>query len=175
MTTAFLLIYLILLLLFGATLLVNAATGIPYVPSRTHIAKKLIEHAELKKGDTVFDLGCGDGRLLTKAAKTQNVTAIGFEIAPLVYIAAELRRLFSKNRKHIDIRFKSMFDANLREADVIFVYLMPKILPKIAAKIKKECKKGTRVVSSTFKIPSLTLAKHIPKHRHYPNIYVYKI
>lgn len=175
MTTALLLTYFILLVLFGATLLVNAFTGIPYVPSRTHIAKKLIEYAKIKKGDTVFDLGCGDGRLLTYAAKSQNITAIGYEIAPMVYLAAETRRLFSKNRAKIDIRFESMFRADLKKADVIFVYLMPKILPKIAEKIIRECRPGTRVVSNTFKIPNLKLAKRIPKRRHYPTIYIYEI
>lgn len=175
MTEALLLAYVVLLVLFGATLLVNAWTGIPYVPSRTHIAKKLIEHARLRKGETVFDLGCGDGRLLTYAAKSQEITAIGYEIAPMVYLAAELRRLLSKNRKKIDIRFESMFRANLKKANVIFVYLMPKILPKIAEKIMKECKPGTRIISNTFKIPGLKLIKRVPKRRHYPTIYVYEI
>lgn len=175
MSLFFIIIYLILIILFGATLLVGLVTRIPYVPSKTHVVKKIIEIAKLKNGEFIYDLGCGDGRLLIEAAKNKKIKAIGFEIAPLMYLSAIIRKFFLRGPGEIEIRFKNMFKANLEKADIVFCYLMPYTLPTIAKKIKKECAKGTRIISNTFKIPNLKLEKHFPKDNKYPSIWLYRV
>lgn len=166
-------------ILLIATVIVHMLFLVPFVPSRMRVVKRMISAARIKPDDVVFDLGCGDGRILFEAEKklkTKNRDkAIGFEIAPLVYFFAWARKFIARSRACI--RFQSFFAANLRRADVIFCYLIPNVMPRLAAKIKKECRKGTRIVSNTFHIPGLKLVKILRKdlRRGIPTIYVYKV
>lgn len=175
----FLIAFSLFFILLIATVIVHMLFLVPFVPSRMRVVKKMITAARLKQDDVVFDLGCGDGRILFEAEKklragTRN-KAVGFEIAPLVYFLAWARKFFARSRANI--RFQSFFAANLRRANVIFCYLIPNVMPRLAAKIKKECKKGTRIVSNTFHIPGLKLVRILRRDRQkgIPTIYVYKV
>lgn len=165
----------IFLILLAITALVHIFFLVPYVPSKNRVVKKMISLAELKPKETVYDLGCGDGRLLIEAVKKAKITPVGFEIAPLVYVLAKLRTMFAP--KKIQIRFQSFFNANLRKANVIFCYLIPNVMPRLAAKMKRECRRGTRVISNTFSIPGLKPYKILAKNaaKGMPTIYVYRI
>lgn len=135
----------------------------------------MIDAAQLRPRDTVMDIGCGDGRLLFAAEKKQGVKAMGFEIAPLVYLLAIFQKIIRRSKAKI--RFKNFLKANLRQANVIFCYLIPSVMPDLAFKIKRECKKGTKVISNTFHIPGLEPMRVIPKDplKKTPTIYVYRI
>lgn len=171
----FLLVFLLVFLLLIGTVLMHLLFLVPYVPSSKRSIETMIRAARLKPRQTVFDLGCGDGRLLIEAEKQKGVTAWGFEIAPLVYLLARARALFSDSKTKI--YFKNFFHANLRPANVIFCYLFPNVMPRLAEKIKKECRKGTRVISNTFHIPGLKLERVFKKDpvRGRPTIYVYEV
>lgn len=177
-------------LLFFILLLATAATHIllrvPYVPTKTAMAKRMVEAAKLRGHETVFDLGCGDGRLLfetehaRRSAKpaphgAKSYNTVGFEIAPLIYLLARTKKILLGSRA--SIRFGNFFNANLRGADVIFCYLFPNIMPRLAAKIKAECKPGTRIISNTFHIPGLPLARVLKKNakKRMQTVYVYEI
>ncbi|MBD3156285.1 hypothetical protein GF369_00495 [Candidatus Peregrinibacteria bacterium] len=170
-----LVVILIFTILFIATALVSLALRVPYVPTKKRVMQEIIKHAQLKKGQTFFDLGCGDGRMLIEAERRKHVQAIGYEIAPLVYIFALIRKAISRSKA--TIKFKNFFHENLENADVIFCYLMPAELQKLAKKIKKECKKGTCIISNTFHIKGLKPTKVIPKNEKtkIPTLYFYKI
>lgn len=171
----FLALFLVFFVLLIATVFVHMFFLVPYVPTKNRVVKKMIQVAKLKPKETVYDLGCGDGRLLIAAEKKVKVQTFGFEIAPLVYLLAQLRKLISGS--NVKIFFKSLFKANLRKANVIFCYLIPSVMPDLAKKIKKECKKGTRIISNTFHIPELKPYKIFaedPK-KGLPTIYLYKI
>jgi ribosomal protein L11 methylase PrmA len=136
---------------------------------------KIIKEAKIKKGETFLDLGCGDARMLIEAEKQKKVNAEGYEIAPMIYLMAQLRKLINKSKAKI--HFKNFFKENLKHGDVIFCYLMPSELVKLAKKIKKECKKGTRIISNTFKIKGLKPIKIIPKNEKTktPKLYFYEV
>lgn len=165
----------IFLLVLAYTVLVHIFFLVPYVPSKKRVVEKMISLARLKPQETVVDLGCGDARLLIAAEKKANVKAIGFEIAPLMYLLSVLRKKIANAKAKI--YFKSLFDANLRKANVIFCYLLPGVMPRLARKIKHECKRGTRVISNTFHIPGLKLKKTFEKNVKLglPTIYVYEV
>lgn len=164
----------IVLVLLAYTVLVHIFFRIPYVPTRQRIVKKLIRVAQLKPHETVYDLGCGDGRLLIEARRKAKINAVGFEIAPLVYLLAWVTKLLA--RSPISLKFQNLFKTNLRQADVIFCYLLPEAMVKISRKIKKECRKGTRIISHTFQLPGFDPIKIIKKNRqtNMPTIYVYQ-
>jgi SAM-dependent methyltransferase len=136
---------------------------------------KILDEADLKKGQTFVDLGCGDARMLIEAEKRNGVHGVGYEIAPLVYLLAWFKKL--KNKSKIKLFFKSFFHGDLNKADVIFCYLMPHELKKLVKKMKKECKQGTRIISNTFKIQGLEPVKIIEKNdeEKTPTLYFYQI
>ncbi|MBI4995015.1 50S ribosomal protein L11 methyltransferase [Candidatus Peregrinibacteria bacterium] len=165
----------VFLIALAITALVHIFFLVPYVPSKNKVVKKMVSAANLKAKETVYDLGCGDGRLLLEAEKKAFVKTVGFEIAPLVFLLAKLRTLFAQSKAQI--KFQSFFKANLSKANVIFCYLIPNVMPRLASKIKRECKRGTRIISNTFSIPGLKLYKIFTKNpaKGMPTIYVYKI
>lgn len=164
-----------LTILYILTVIVSFFMRVPYVPTDKNAIEKILEEARFKKGDTFLDLGCGDGRMVIRADKLKNINAIGYEIAPLIYIFAFIRKILTNSKAKI--KFKNFFKENLKDADVIFCYLMPGALKKLEGKIIRECKKGTRIISSTFEIPGLQHVKIIEKNntKKIPKIYIYKI
>lgn len=98
------------------------------------------QRTNLKKGKKVYDLGCGDGRLVIGAAKIAGVTGVGFEISPPVYLLAFIFRNLL-NGFIATIYFKSFWNKDLSDADVVFLYLLPKAMKKLVEKFNKELKK----------------------------------
>ena len=165
----------IVVLLMLATAMINLFIRVPYVPSKMRVVKKVIEVADLKTGEHVYDLGCGDGRLLLEAEKKAKIMAEGYEAAPIPYLFAQIKKLFHHSRMHISMR--NFFKVDLKNADVIFCYLGPETMTKLAEKFKKECKKGTRIISHTFHLEGFTPTKVIAKNSKLklPTIYLYQI
>lgn len=170
-----LIFFLLFTLLLAVTALVSIFLRIPYVPTKKKVIDKIFEEAEIKKGESFYDLGCGDARVLIQAEKRKKVKAIGYEIAPLIYLLAIIRKFISRSKANI--YFKSYLNESLKNADVIFFYLTPNEVQKIAQKIKKECKKGTRIISNTFKIKGWKPKKIIEKNhkQRIPTLYFYQI
>lgn len=111
----------------------------------------MIELAQLRPGMKVLDLGCGAGRLLFLAAKS-GADVVGYELNPIlvpwVRLVVRLRGL-----KNIKIIFKSIFNADLKNADVVFTFLMDRPMKKLEPKLFSECKPGATIISYTFPIP----------------------
>lgn len=170
-----LIVFLAFFILLLITVVVHMIFWVPYVPTPNAVVDRMVASANLKQDETVFDLGCGDGRLLIAAEKHTKVRPVGFEIAPMVYLLALIRKVLARSKSKLV--YKSFFNADLSKADVIFCYLLPNVMPRLAEKIGKECKKGTRIISNTFHIhgmePKRVLAKE-PKLG-IPTIYVYEI
>lgn len=126
------------------------STGAPFVPTPMARVKKMISLAKIKPGEKVYDIGCGDGRMVYVAANDYGANAVGMELSPLVYGLARIRKLFWGSKAKIvftDFRYK-----NLGDADVIVCYLLPESLARLQAKLEAELKKGARVVSYAFPI-----------------------
>ncbi len=125
-------------------------TGAPFVPTPMPAVKKLLELAKIKKGEKVYDIGCGDGRMVYLAAKMYGADATGFELSPLVYFLARLRKIFWHSKAKIV--FGDFRRHNLKDADVIVCYLLPEPLARLQSKLEKELKPDARVVSYAFRI-----------------------
>lgn len=126
---------------------------VPYVPTPHKVVQEMIQLAHLSGTETVYDLGAGDGRLLVAAKKQfPNIQAIGLEAVPTIWLLGKITIWKSGTR----VRFlcKNAFKKNVKDADVVFLYLLPNILKKLETKFDTELKKGTKVISYAFSFPN---------------------
>jgi len=127
-------------------------------------ARAICKLAKIKKGDLIYDLGSGDGTALITAAKEFGANGVGIEIDPLRYWISKI--LIKRNglSKRIKVVRKNFFQENIKDANAVFVYLVPKALDKLLPKFRKELKKGTRIVSFVYEI-NLPLKEYDKKNR----------
>lgn len=128
-------------------------TGSPYLPTDRASVQQMIQLAEIKPGETVYDLGCGDGRILRDAAALGAKTA-GYELS--LYLCGLAKILGSG-----DVRWKNFWNADLRDADVVFIYLENRFLARFEKEIWPRLKPGCRVISNTFPLPTVPLTQEI--------------
>lgn len=139
----------------------------PYVPTRKRDVARFLELAKIKTGDVVYDLGCGDGRVLSAAAK-QGVRAVGFEISILNYLFCKVFR------RGIKVKFKNFFAANFSDADLVYMFLSQKAHNKMGEILKKQLRPGARIITYVWPIDGL-VADKVNKTAGQPNLYLYKI
>lgn len=140
--------------LFMFFLTLAFVTGAPFVRSNKKATDAMIRLAKIKQGTKVYDLGSGDATLLFRAASL-GATAFGLEINPFLVLWTRLKILFSPYRTKIIVRWKNFWHADLSQADVVFVYLLPWRMETLEKLLKTQCKPGTRIVSNSFIFPSL--------------------
>lgn len=144
-----------LLILISVPTVMAMINGAPFVPTPMDRVKAMVKLAKIKKGQKVYDLGCGDGRFVYIAANQYQADAVGIELSPLVYLLAKVRQFFWKSKAKII--FGDFKMRNLSDAEIIFCYLLPESLQKIQPELDKQIKKGTRIYSYAFQIPSWKL------------------
>lgn len=154
---AFLLIVASILLLFVfltfAFLAIDVFLDLPFVGARSQHVETIIKFAQIKKGESVVDLGSGDGRLLIAAAK-KDAKAIGYEINPFLVVLTQVHASLKGLAENIKVRKESLWKADLKVADVIFVYAKRKTMQKFEDFVYKNAKKGTRIIVNTNPFPN---------------------
>ncbi|MGE5374616.1 MAG: SAM-dependent methyltransferase [Bacteroidota bacterium] len=128
-------------------ILVPALYGLPPVPTRPERIRNALKLAGLQPGETLYDLGAGDGRVLLIAAGEFGAKAVGIEIGPIQCVLAWLRVASRGAGKRVRIRWGNFYRADLSAADVVFVYATSKEVTRLAPHLKSEMKKGARLVS----------------------------
>lgn len=141
------------LIISGLWLLVPALTGVPWVPTREKRIRRALELVELCPGETIYDLGAGDGRVLMMAAKEFGVQAVGIEIGPMQCLVGWLRILVSGSRQRVRMRCGNFYRTDVSDADVVFVYLTSAQTSRLGEKLAHELKPGARVVSIAADFP----------------------
>jgi SAM-dependent methyltransferase len=125
------------------------APDVVYVPTPQEVVNKMLELAEVKPGDVVYDLGCGDGRIVVTAAKKFGVKAVGFDINP-ERVKESLENVKSNKVEHlVTIKEADIFTLDLREANVVTLYLLPDLNVRLMPQLQK-LQPGSRIVSHDF-------------------------
>lgn len=125
-----------------------AGSDAPYIPTKSEKIRKALKLAGLKKGEIFYELGSGDGRVVIEAAK-MGAKSFGIEQS---WIRVWLSRIKAKklNLKTADFFHGNIFDRHYYNADVVFIYLLPKGVSKLENKLRKELEKGSRVITQTY-------------------------
>lgn len=136
------------LFLAGPSLL--AQYDVPYVPTPQEVVDGMLDFAQVKKTDVLYDLGCGDGRIVVTAAKKYGAHAVGVDINPERIAEAEKNAKDAGVTDHVKFVQGNLFEANIKDASVVTLYLLSSVNLKLRPKLLAELKPGTRIVSNTF-------------------------
>lgn len=133
----------------------------------------ILETLDISSGDLVYDLGCGDGRWLTRIVKDKKSRAIGVEIDPFRVIISRLRLIFSGTSPQAKVIWGNMYDIDLTEADAVILFLSEEANEKLVPKFNRELPQGARVASFYHKLPGWDPTK-TRKNKDGYEIYFYK-
>lgn len=126
--------------------------GAPWVPTPKEKVRRMMQLAEAKPGETMMDLGSGDGSVLIIAAKEFGMNAIGYEINPVLRLYAKIwARLVGVGDK-VSVRRGNFFTIDLPKTDIVSFYLLDTTIKKLEPRLTRDLPKGTRVVSRDFQI-----------------------
>jgi ribosomal protein L11 methylase PrmA len=121
-----------------------------YVPTPQEVVDAMLQVAKVTKNDVVYDLGTGDGRIPVTAAKTYGARGVGIDIDPQRIKEATENVQANGVGDRVRIIQGDLFEANISEATVVTLYLLPSLNQKLIPKLNKELKPGTRIVSHAF-------------------------
>lgn len=141
-----------LLLMVGAgrTVAQTPALDVPFVPTPQPVVDRMLELAQIKKGETLYDLGSGDGRIVITAARQYGARAIGIDLDPVRIKAARANAEKAGVDKQVRFIAGDLFKADLSDANIVTMYLLDRVNRDLRPQLWKQLKVGTRVVSHAF-------------------------
>ena len=167
---------------------VNAQLGpreeIPFVPTPIEVIDRMLELAEVKKGDVVYDLGSGDGRIVIRAAQKYRVRAVGIEMDSWLLDKARKDAQAAGVSRLVQFRREDAMKVDLSNATVVTLYMLPWFNEAMKPSFKKYLKPGARIVAHDFGIegwpPDVTVKLPEPEKKtggylHYHTIYLWRI
>jgi len=122
----------------------------PYVTTPEQVVEAMLKLADVKKSDIVYDLGCGDGRIVIAAAKLYGARGVGIDHNPELIQTARENARSAGVEALVKFERNDIFDTDIHNATVVALYLLPAVNLKLRPKLLKGLKPGTRVVSHEF-------------------------
>jgi hypothetical protein len=166
----FLVFTLLLLLIIASAFLGFLITRVPFIRTPSRDIGEIIRLGNIGTGDTVYDLGSGDGKIIFALAKHTGARGVGFEQAHWTHVLASIKNKFLGNR-NLFLR-DNFFNHSWSGATVIYCYLYPPLMRQIGEKIKTDCKPGTRILVRDFPIPNLEQRGYYRHGKHELFLYI---
>ena len=160
-------LFLLLLVILAVSIFWTISRGAPWVPTSMKIVHKMLRLAEVKHDELVYDLGCGDGRIIIAAARSYQARAVGIELDPTRYLWCQIMITVLGLREKVKVVYGDFFNMDLSDADVVTCFLLPHANKKLEHKLLRELRPGTRVVSNTFLFNQVPMAEMDGKARLY--------
>jgi predicted RNA methylase len=145
--------------------------GAPWIPTRMKKVRQMLSLADIHPQETLYDLGCGDGRFIINAARKFGVKAVGIELNLFLYLWCQLAITILGLRRNVKIKYGNFFKRDLSDADVVVCYLLPETNNKLEDKLLRELKPTARVISNSFVFNKLPVVNE-DVHK---GIFVYKV
>jgi SAM-dependent methyltransferase len=140
------------------------APDVPYEPSPEHVVREIIRLARLAPGDVLYDLGCGDGRIVIAAVKNTGVRGVCVDIDPRRIAESRENARQAGVSDRIEFLTQDLFETDLRRATVVTLFLWPKINLKLRPKLLRELTPGTRVISYMHDMGDWQPDETVPVH-----------
>jgi precorrin-6B methylase 2 len=125
---------------------------VAYIPTPKDLVHQMLHMAQLRRGETLYDLGAGDGRILIEAARRFGAKSVGIEIDPIR--VSRIRERLKTTGVVAEVIEGDFMEADMSKADVVTIYLSKSVNAKLAPKLRDELKDGARVVSLDYDLPS---------------------
>ena len=129
-----------------------------YVPTPHDVVAKMLDMAKVTKDDVVYDLGCGDGRIVVAAAKKYGAKGVGFDVDPQRIKESNENVKKAGVEKLVQIKKEDIFKQDLSKASVITLYLLPRLNTQLIPQFDK-MKPGSRIVSHAYDMEGVTPEK----------------
>lgn len=174
----------LLVLISSAHAQLGPREEIPFVPTPVEVIDRMLELAEVKKGDVVYDLGSGDGRIVIRAAQKFGVRAVGIEMDGLLLAKARKDAKAAGVSHLVEFRAEDALKADISKATVVTLYMLPWFNEAMKPSFKKFLKPGSRIVAHDFGIagwePDKTVKLPDPEKKvggliHYHTLYLWRI
>ncbi len=146
-----LLVVVVITILSIAILIILFYTRVPFVRTPSRVIDEIIKTAGINEKDVVYDLGCGDAKVIVEIAKRTGARVAGYEISPWAFFLGRLRIWFTKSKAKI--LYKNFYKENLAPADVVFCFLIDSVMEKVGKQLETQLKPGATVISFAFHIP----------------------
>ena len=135
---------------------------VPYLPSPTAVVDAMLTLAGVTPADNVYDLGCGDGRIVIQAAKQYKAHGVGIDINPKRIQEARANALAARVGPRVRFEQNDLFQADIHDASVVMLYLLPSVNLRLRPKLLRELKPGARIVSHSFDMGDWKPEKELP-------------
>ncbi len=123
---------------------------VPYVPTPMPVVRKMLELTRIRNGETLYDLGCGDGRIVVEAARRYGARGVGIDLDPTRIAEAKENARIQGVADRVDFRVGDLFEVDLSAADAVTLYLLPVVNQRLRPQLVRQLREGTRVVSHAF-------------------------
>src|SRR5579863_4867636 len=148
----------------------------PFVASPARVVDRMLALASIRPGETVYDLGCGDGRILIAAVKNYKAKAVGVEISPKLVAQAQERIRKEGVASEARVVEGDLLETDLTGADVVVIYLATSLNRELRPRMEKFLKPGARVVSHDYAVPGWKPAQVVEAEgRQKHSIYLYQM
>ena len=136
----------------GSSVAVWTDGEVPFVRSTPEVIDRMLELAQVKSGDVVYDIGSGDGAIIIRAAKKYGVKGVGIEIDQDLVLKARNNAFREKVEHLVEFRAQDAFTADVSPATVVTLYMLPDFNAKLRPMLDRQLKPGSRVVSHDYPI-----------------------
>jgi SAM-dependent methyltransferase len=172
-------------LFFGSELRAQDDEKVPYVPSPVEVVDRMLEFADVKKADVVFDIGSGDGRMVIHAAKKYGAKGVGIELDSRLVEMARTEAKKDGVDQLVEFRQGDALKADISDATVVTLYMLPSFNKQLRPILEKQLKPGARVVVHDYPIegwnpvkweemPLMDTRPEVMPHNHILYLYVWK-
>lgn len=143
----------LLALIWATSAVKSVFLGAPIIGSSKVDIIQALKLASPKSGQKLIDLGCGDGRVLVIACQKFHLYSVGYEATFWGWLISNINIFRFQLSDRLKVNHQSLFDADLKEIDIVYLYLLPRVLTKLAPKLSRELKPGAKIISYAFPLP----------------------